>query len=276
MAYKSLLTIHSVSDDLETLDPVLELATSLNAHLDIVVLGVLLPPPTTVYGAFPGDYWRENNDQVFSDAEARANAVEKIVQEKELSANVVSECVDRGAIDRVISPYALCADLCVMSKSAIGENHAIEKAFNGILFSTGRPLLLLGSEAIDPDKTKNIVVAWDSGAEAASAAHLAMPLLEKAGDVHVVVVDPGPMESGGHSGDDIAVFLARHGIKVTVDRIPREGKSVGKALLQHAVDHDAGLLVMGAYGHSRIREWLLGGATQEILDQAELPILMAH
>ncbi len=276
MAYKSLLTVHSVSDGIETLNPILELANSMDVHLDIVVLGVLLPPPATVYGTFPGDYWRENNEHVFSDAKARAEAIENIVQDRGLSASVISECVDRGAIDRAISPYALCSDLCVLPKFVVSENSAIEKVFNGILFSTGRPLLLLGTEAFDLDAIKSMIVAWDGGAEAASAAHLALPLLQKAKDVHVVMVDPKPLENGGHSGDDIAVYLARHDLKVTVDRIPDDGMSVGQALLQHTVNTNANLLVMGAYGHSRIREWLLGGATQEILDTAELPILMAH
>lgn len=276
MGYKSLLTVHSVSDEIETLAPILEFANSVNAHLDIIILGVLLPPPATVYGTFPGDYWRENNQHVFSDAEDRANRVEKLVQDKNLSTSVISECVDRRSIDRAISPYALCSDLCVLPKLVVRGNAAIEKAFNGILFSTGRPLLLLGDETFDPDSIKSMSVAWDGGAEAASAAQLALPLLKMAKDIHVVMVDPEPLENGGQCGDDLAVYLARHELNVTVDRIPNEVRTVGQALLEHAVDTDAGLLVMGAYGHSRIREWLLGGATQEILNTADLPVLMAH
>ena len=119
-------------------------------------------------------------------------------------------------------------------------------------------------------------MAWNGEPEAASAIHLAVPMLASTEEVHLVLVDPEGGVTTASPGDAMAVFLARHGLKVTVDVIASAGRDVSQALLQHALDKDADLIVMGAYGRSRLREWLLGGTTRTMLEKATIPLLMAH
>ena len=94
--------------------------------------------------------------------------------------------------------------------------------------------------------------------------------------MHVVLIDPDEYALGPNPGDDVAAYLSRQGLDVTVDRIPGGRREVSEVLLEHATDISADLMVMGAYSHSRLSEWLLGGTTRDVLAQARLPILMSN
>jgi nucleotide-binding universal stress UspA family protein len=125
---------------------------------------------------------------------------------------------------------------------------------------------------------RHVVVAWRPTREAARALHDAMPLLHAAETVDVLELDPvgGERGDGPQPGADIAVHLARHGLKVRVVVQKRTGESVAMALLGHVVQSGAGLLVAGGYGHSRFREWALGGVTRELLKSSSVPVLFSH
>ena len=123
-----------------------------------------------------------------------------------------------------------------------------------------------------------MLVAWNASRAATRAINDAMPLLAGAETVTVLCVDPDE-DSRAHGevpGMDIAAHLARHGVKASVESTVSGGIGVGNALLSRASDIGADLLVMGAYGHTRVRELLLGGATRTILKSMTLPVLMAH
>ncbi len=122
------------------------------------------------------------------------------------------------------------------------------------------------------------MVAWDASREAARAVSDALPILERASSVAVVSVNPRSRDFGHGDvpGADIALHLARHGVKVDVQRIETRDLDVGNALLSHVASESADLLVMGGYGHSRLREMVLGGATRTILGEMTVPVLMSH
>jgi nucleotide-binding universal stress UspA family protein len=121
-------------------------------------------------------------------------------------------------------------------------------------------------------------VAGDAAREAARAVNDALPLLRRAQNVGVVSVNPRPwpFAHGEEPGADIGLHLARHGVKVEVQRIEARDVDVPNALLSHLADQSADLLVMGAYGHSRLREFVLGGTTRTILAEMTVPTLMSH
>ncbi len=148
----------------------------------------------------------------------------------------------------------------------------------GALFESGHPVIV-----IPPNKTwdpigRRIMIAWDTSREAARAVADASSLLPSAEAVSVAIVDPeiGGNAHGEEPGADIGAHLARHGANVSVDRLPREGLRVSEALNRHATDFGADLIVMGAYGHSRLRETLFGGVTREMLTDAKVPVLLSH
>ena len=132
---------------------------------------------------------------------------------------------------------------------------------------SGTPLLIVPVGSTPTLRPKKVLLAWDSRIEAARAAHEAIDLLVEADDVNVTLVDPEATfgANGPEPGADIATYLARHGVKVTVVRLSSAKHSVADALRQHAVDISADLIVMGAYGHSRLRERIFGGVTKSMI-----------
>ncbi|MGG7603388.1 universal stress protein [Massilia sp. BKSP1R2A-1] len=140
-----------------------------------------------------------------------------------------------------------------------------------------RPVLLVpeayGDEALDG----TVVAGWDGGSRALRALDAALPLLCRAASVKLVLVNPDTLSGlhGEEPGADMALYLARHGVKVDVV-VERSRATAGNALIGVARDSGAGLIVAGAYGHSRYREWMLGGATRELLERAPVPLLLAH
>jgi nucleotide-binding universal stress UspA family protein len=147
-----------------------------------------------------------------------------------------------------------------------------------ITFASGRPILTVPYAGRFENAGRRVLIAWNASREAARATADAMPLLKSAEAVTVMAVDPhsGPDGHGDQPGADIALHLARHGVRAQIERTVSAGVPIGETLLSRAADLGADLLVMGAYGHSRIREMLLGGATRSILASMTIPVLMSH
>ena len=146
-----------------------------------------------------------------------------------------------------------------------------------IILQSGRPVLLIPHSRSVTRFGKNAVVAWDGSREAARAALDALPLLKKCTTVHLLIINPNEQAEthGEEPGADFALFLARHDIKVEIE-IRYTQTIIGNAILQACQELSADLLVMGAYGHSRFREMLMGGVSKTILTKMNLPVLMAH
>lgn len=148
-----------------------------------------------------------------------------------------------------------------------------------VLMNSGRPLLIVPYTGRFDSVGSKVVVAWDASMEATRALTAAIPLLKRASLVQVAVFNPatGAHEHGERPGADIALYLARHGVRVEVlQHAAGKDIDIGNALLSHVADFDADLLVMGGYGHARFREVLLGGVTDTILKSMTVPVLMAH
>jgi nucleotide-binding universal stress UspA family protein len=141
-----------------------------------------------------------------------------------------------------------------------------------LMFEAGIPVLAVPHGA-SADLGKRVLVAWNGSRECARAVRDARDLLKKAEQVLVAVFDPPHGKGMGH---DIAALLARHGANVSVREMLSDGDNIGNLLLQEAKANGCGLIVMGGYGHSRFREWVLGGVTDAILHDAQIPVLLSH
>ena len=147
-----------------------------------------------------------------------------------------------------------------------------------LVLSAGRPVLFVPYAGRFPEIGRRVLVAWNAGREAARAVTDALPLLRRASIVQVVAFDPrkGGADHGDVPGADIALVLARHGVKVSVAQQQSADVDVGNQILSRAADIQSDLIVMGAYGHSRLRELVLGGVTRTLLDTMTVPVLMSH
>ena len=176
--------------------------------------------------------------------------------------------------------HARYADLAILGQldPDRAETEMIRPRPEQVALASGRPVLVVPYAGHFDDVGHGVVVAWNATREAARAVSDAMPLLSSAEMVTVLTIDPreGPHGHGELPGADIALHLARHGVKAQIERTVSAGMPVGEVLLSRARRPRRRLLVMGAYGHSRTREVLLGGATRSVLRSMTVPVLMSH
>lgn len=135
------------------------------------------------------------------------------------------------------------------------------------------PVLAVPNGLKSLDVGGTAVVAWNGSSESAHALRFAMPMLHKASAVHIVTVGE---DDGRAQPSEASAYLSRHGVSATLHEIAREGRPVGEALLAAASGVDGDYLVMGAYGHTRLREYVLGGVTRTVLVESQMPVLLAH
>jgi nucleotide-binding universal stress UspA family protein len=185
-----------------------------------------------------------------------------------------------GDVATTVAVQARAADLAI-----IGQPDPEDPGLDGgddlvhrVLLDAGRPVLLAPHGGRFEEGVWRVLVAWKSTRESARALHDALPLIDGARMVQVLTIGPRPggVERDIPSGEEIAAHLARHGVSASAERIDRPRGSVADAILAHAAEMQADLLVMGGYGHSRVRELVLGGVTRSVLRQMKLPVLMAH
>ena len=177
----------------------------------------------------------------------------------------------------MVALHARYADLVVLGQPDSENGGEVDAQVpEDVVLSAGRPALVVPYIGAGEEIGKRVLIAWDGGREAARAVNDALPLLEKAEFVAVLVVNPSQGAHGEEPGADIALHLARHGIAVEAQHIEVRDLSTGNALLSRLADEAIDLLVMGAYGHSRLREMVLGGVTREVFQQMTVPVLMSH
>jgi nucleotide-binding universal stress UspA family protein len=281
MAYKSILTVATSSEGL--LAPVTaaaQIALGMDAHLDALAVGV---DRTQVGYSYVGS-GAVMIAAAMERAEAEARATEKALnaalgaQTPDLRSSVDSVVTQLGAVTDVVAARARYADLVVLplpyGKDRGVEDEAVVEA---ALFEGMAPVLVVPPTGMQRGEPRRIVVAWNQSREALVAARRSMPFLRRAENVQIVVIDPpihGPERSD--PGGLLCQLLVRHGIRAEVTVLAKSLPRVSDVLARHLRDVDADLLVMGAYGHSRFREAILGGATRNMLESAAVPVLLAH
>jgi nucleotide-binding universal stress UspA family protein len=199
---------------------------------------------------------------------------------KQVSAAGLRNVEWRSAVEDLVDAmtlHARYADLVVIGQTDASENSHVPADFpERLVLAGGRPVLILPAVGSFATIGKRILVAWSASREATRAVTDAIPLLQRADNVHVMAVNPKAGEHGSVPGADIGLYLARHGVRVEVKTDHGAEIDVGNELLSRAADLDADLIVMGGYGHSRLKEWVLGGATRTILESMTAPVLMSH
>jgi nucleotide-binding universal stress UspA family protein len=166
-------------------------------------------------------------------------------------------------------------DLSIMAQAQPDGDIAESLAIEGALFSSGRPVLVVPYIQSTGLKLDRVMVCWDGSRNAARAVGDAMPFLLRAGTVDIVTAESRDRRNE-LAGAKIAAHLARHGLKVELKPIVASGVDVADTILSYAADSATDLIVMGGYGHTRLREFILGGATSGILGAMTVPTLMAH
>lgn len=189
--------------------------------------------------------------------------------------------VGDGAPSVTVALHARATDLVIVSQfnpDDVEAAHEIEFV-EQLLLTAGRPVLVLPSSGEFPAIGHRVLVCWDGSRESARALADAMPVLRQASNVSVLTMDEGEAASKAGAVDlrDLAAYCVAHGMPEP-DLVRRDikGVGVGSTILNAAADHSADLIVMGAYGHSKFRQWAMGGATASILKSMTVPIMFSH
>lgn len=283
MYLKTILALHDVESSNDVLNPALQLAAELEAHLIVLVLGVTPQPPMTAgYGVGAFEIWGEDYSRQSENVHEKVDDLEKWIDAHKpveaFSFSVSSEYSTAGTLSREVSRRARYADLCVIPGRYQPESALWQQALRGALYDTGRPMLILNGQALSISGLDRVMLGWDAGAQSSIAVKHAIEFLGNAKDVHIAMVDPqGASERFGEEpGADLATYLARHSISISVCALASTGKSVADTLNQHAGDMNAQLIVMGGYGQTRLQDWFLGSTTSDMLNASDRPLLLAH
>jgi nucleotide-binding universal stress UspA family protein len=257
-------------------DYAISVATAFGAHIAAIGFAYepVLPPVDTG-SAVPFemiDAMREENRQAATAAIAQFEEAARLAAVS--SESRLIEASMSGAT-RVFGSIARSFDLSVVGQAdpnSLRDDLMIE----GALFDSGRPILVVPYIQRTGLKLDRIMVCWDGSRNAARAVNDAMPFLLRAKAVDVVTISTGKDRSGEIKGADIAQHLARHGLNIELRAINAGDVDVPNVILSDAADRNADFIVMGGYGHSRLREFVLGGATRGILASMTIPTLMSH
>jgi len=249
------------------------LAKQLGAHLTAIAIS---PEPSPLYFVASG------SDVIEGDRRsAAASARQQLDRFPEQALRSGLEFETRhiaGPIDLAAAEAARLSrhyDLTVVAQAKSDKDGAWNRILEAVLLDSGRPVIALPEWWKEPSLLTNAVLAWDGSAPAARALADALPLLRRSERVEIVTVATGDLESERVDHSGIKRHLGRHGIGAAT-RILSDGEPVSGALLAHVSDVGATLLIMGAFGHSRLREIFLGGTTVDILGSMKIPVLLSH
>lgn len=274
-------TIFCVIQDNESLDEVrrlVDLCEASGSHLSIAIIGIAPPPPPGVVYVAPLDFWVDERRETESSITAKAGEAKALLQKAGISGDVSQHYLTEGAVSSLVGLRARYSDLAVVFPETDDNRAMRDAALKGLVFEGGIPFVLASKETPLALAPRSVLIAWNGTMEATRAVHVSLDILAKAEEVVVAMVDPqaNEWESGEEPGFDIGSFLIRHGIRADIQRLAGGGKDASEVLMRCAGDHGVELIIMGAYGHSRLREYVFGGTTREMLERSRVPVLMMH
>jgi nucleotide-binding universal stress UspA family protein len=255
----------------------INLCRELETHLSVLVVG-LAPFPMGGYGAVTSDAWILEREADVAAIKMRQKRIKSLANAYGILADVGICYADNDGADEMIGQRARFSDITIIGPDLLHQPELKAPAINGALFHSGRPILIIPAGKWPTLCPAIVLFAWDSRIEAVRAAREAIDVMAGAREVHVTMIDTKASTDATdiEPRADIAAYLTRHGAKVTIDQVPSSGRPVAEVLKQHAIEISADMMVMGAYGHSRLRERLFGGVTKSIIDCPTLPVFMMH
>ena len=277
-AFKDLLVVLDTSRSCGTR---LDVATGLAARFGAHLTGLYTSPPPQVPAIIEAQLTPELIELQMRTLNESTEGVQALFRRRGEGPGFTTEWRAReGDAGEVATLHARYADLAIVgqvdpSSADLGSTGDLPEH---VVLGAGRPVLVVPYVGSFPTVGTRVLVAWNAGREATRAVNDALPLLQGADRVTVLAVNPrGGL--GGHGevpGADIALHLARHGVRAEASALKSDDVEIGAMLLSQAADLDADLIVMGAYGHSRLREVVLGGATREIFRSMTVPVFLSH
>lgn len=260
------------------IDDAIAFAAAVGAKLTALALGVRIPLQSNRVADYLIGLSKMVAEQE-AESDAACHRMLAAFTERAKAAKVFADAIfktaDLYAVDAIVAHEARTRDLCLVPLGPrYSGQHEVAQA---VIFASGRPALIFtGRKKHFAQGLKKVIIAWDGSAGAARAVAEALPLLAAAAQVRVLLVlGEKPSVQAGMAADLIR-HLAAHGIEAAIDEVAARGRKISAVLDAYLRDGSADLLVMGAYGHSRLREFILGGATEHMISAGKVPTFLAH
>lgn len=258
-----------------------EVAAQNQDHLSCLLIGPAPVLPMYAYGVPPygsmnvPDNWSELVMEAQQAQSDRVDAIEALLAKSACAGDVRSVMCATADVKTWVARSACVSDEACIAANLRDAPEIFREAAYGVLFHSPIGLRVNGSTSPNAER---VFVAWNSGKEAAGAVHAALPYLQAAKEVVIGCIDPvmTQQDEGQDPGTDVAAWLSHHGCTVTVSQYPSGGREVAQCILDRAQELGADLVVMGAYGHARMLQAVFGGTTRSMIDQTEMPVLLAH
>jgi nucleotide-binding universal stress UspA family protein len=254
-------------------------AQTLGANISALTFNIEIPRVSNVLANtlldIPGMIAAERQKSV-ANARNLTGMIESMATERGVPHEQIIESCTTSEVAAIVTEHARMHDVTMIP---VGEEVGLQQyVAECVIFGSGRPTIVLpeGPKRIGPLSLDVIGVAWDFSRPAARAVADAMPILERAKAVRVVTITQEKTIVTKRSGAELIKHFACHGIEVGLEEEEAAGRTVGQALEEYAAAHKIDLLVMGAYGHSRLRDFILGGATKTVITHPKLPVLLSH
>ncbi|WP_440982952.1 universal stress protein [Shinella sumterensis] len=280
MTYKTIVAVLSTAEDAgKVTDHALALARRTGGH----VIGIHAEAPVVVTLIAPMEYPDPNAVLQLQDrAQQQSRAVEEAFRSRCERDDISYEwrlfTGSAGYASAGVIDSARSADIVLAAQFDPDIDGPAREDIEDLLYESGRPLYLVSNAQAGPAPIERVLVAWNGSRESTRAVFDALPFLTAAKEVEIFAIDPPEtaLQSRDFCGAELAATLARHGVRATVSSGASEGRSVADALNHRATEIDAGLIVMGAYSHSRLRQRLFGGVTSALMRGARVPTLMSR
>lgn len=273
MAFKEILLHLDASESVEArINAAIELAQRYDTHIKglYILSHTLVPAYTEVMVGM-----EQIEEQLAEFARKEAKRIEQLFLTATQAASIKAKwhCVQGDAIT-LTSHYAHYCDLVIMGQEERSPQlFTAEGLVDHVTLMAGRPVLVIPYIGTRKNFGQRIMIAWNGGREGTRAVHDALPLLQQAKSIEIATVD---IENGERLSQQLRDYLAMHNIKAHCHQFPARDIEIGAMLLSRVSDESIDLVVMGAYGHSRFRELMLGGVTLHLLKHMTVPVLMSH
>ena len=253
----------------------LSIAHRFDAHVAGVAFAYEPVTPGTLMSGMPATLYEESRIE----CEKQAKAAVAIFENAARNASVpYSTHMVQAPVGDAFAHAAAIArrfDLAVVRQEENDDGRQ-DGCIEALLFGSGRPLIVVPYIHKEELKLDRVLVCWDNSQHAARAIGDALPLLKQAKQIEVITVASASREDNDVPGADVGIHLARHGLTVSVRNLVAQDIDIADAILSHAADMSADFMVMGGYGHSRLREFVLGGVTHTVLATMTVPVMLSH
>jgi nucleotide-binding universal stress UspA family protein len=272
------LTTYPRATATNVVDYAVAFAEFMNCRMTAFVADIKMDVPRSVFGnsllnvsGMVAAEIRKSKDN----AQALLAAFDAEADKRGVAHETIHETASTARIGELMAEYARLKDLTI---APIPADDSVDEWYaETIAFRSGRPVLIVPESLAQPGfRLDSVAVAWDYSRTAARAVADAIPLLQRAKSVRIVTVTHEKTFDASRATYELATHLSRHGVSVTVDEVDAAGRDIGTVLTQFVVANKINLLVMGAYGHSRLREFILGGATKSMMAKPPVPVFLSH